>query len=113
MFTKDAMLSCRDCGESFTFSVDEQSEFASVGRLHPPSRCPVCRTARKARQAQLGGVRASPGFRERREQPQTKTTCAACGNPATVPFALRSDRVAYCSPCFEQRRASSQSEARG
>jgi CxxC-x17-CxxC domain-containing protein len=108
----DVVLTCRDCDGPFNFTADERGRMAEAGRSHPPSRCPNCRAARKARQEQTGGVRAAPGFRERRVQPTTTstTTCAACGKPAVVPFVLRTDRVAYCSPCFEQRRESPRSE---
>jgi CxxC-x17-CxxC domain-containing protein len=104
MSTADSVLICRDCEGPFTFSAEERGRFTSAGRSHPPSRCPKCRAERIARQEQTGGRRAAPGFRDRREQPTTSTTCGACGKSVVVPFILRSDRVAYCSPCFEQRR---------
>jgi CxxC-x17-CxxC domain-containing protein len=110
MSSGDAVLLCRDCEHAFTFTAEERGRETDAGRSHPPSRCPDCRAERKARQEQTGGVRAAPGFRDRRVQPMTTTTCAACGKPAVVPFVVRADRVAYCSPCFEQRRESARSE---
>lgn len=112
MSAADALLTCRDCGIDFVFTSEERENQAGAGRSHPPSRCPDCRVKRKARQDLLGGVRAAPGFRDRREQPMTTTTCRACGKPAVVPFVVRGDRAAYCSPCFEQRRATGESEAK-
>jgi len=103
----DATLQCRDCTRSFTFSAEEQASFAERGMVHPPSRCPACRAERKTRQEQMGRPLPAPRFRDRRDQVVTSTTvCGACGKPAVVPFAVRSDRVAYCSPCYEERRAS-------
>jgi CxxC-x17-CxxC domain-containing protein len=112
MSAADVVLTCRDCAGPFAFTAEERDRLADVGRSHPPSRCPDCRALRKARQEEKGGVPVPPGFRELRVQPMTTTTCGACGAPAVVPFALRGGRVAYCSPCFEQRRAAARNEPR-
>jgi CxxC-x17-CxxC domain-containing protein len=101
------VLVCRDCGQAFTFDAEERAIFASRGLVHPPSRCEACRAERKSRQEQTGRPLPAPRFRDRRQEVVTTTTvCGACGKLAVVPFAVRSDRVAYCSPCFEERRAS-------
>jgi CxxC-x17-CxxC domain-containing protein len=110
MSTADAVLKCRDCEGPFTFTAEERSRLAAAGRSHPPSRCPDCRALRKARQEQTGGMRTPPGFRELRVSPMTTAICGACGKPASMPFAMRRDRVAYCSPCFEQRREAARNE---
>jgi CxxC-x17-CxxC domain-containing protein len=113
MSPADVMLTCRDCTVAFVFTAEERESQAHAGRTHPPSRCPECRAERKARQEQIGGVRVAPGFRDRREQAaMTTTTCSACGKPAVLPFVMRGDRAAFCSPCFEQRRASGENAAR-
>ena len=44
----DKTLTCRDCGQAFTFSAGEQEFYASRGFTNEPSRCPDCRAARKA-----------------------------------------------------------------
>jgi CxxC-x17-CxxC domain-containing protein len=102
----DALLICRDCKQSFTFSDQERVDFASHGLTYAPSRCQDCRAARKSRQKQTGAFLPAPRFRDRREHVATgtTTTCSACGNVAVVPFVLRTNQVAYCSPCFERRR---------
>lgn len=105
MPSADAGFVCRDCQRSFTFSAEERSEYDSLGRTHPPSRCPECREERKTRQEQTGRPRPAPGFRERRDVTYT-AICSSCGKPAILPFAVRADRAAYCSTCFERRRAS-------
>ena len=43
----DATLTCRDCGQAFTFTTGEQDFYASRG-FSEPSRCPDCRAQRKA-----------------------------------------------------------------
>ena len=43
----DTTLTCRDCGQAFTFTAGEQDFYASRG-FSEPSRCPECRAARKA-----------------------------------------------------------------
>jgi len=43
----DTTLTCRDCGQHFTFTSGEQDFYASRG-YSEPSRCPDCRAARKA-----------------------------------------------------------------
>src|SRR2546423_15682333 len=49
----DTTLTCRDCGQSFTFTSGEQDFYASRG-FSEPSRCADCRAARKS-QRDTGG----------------------------------------------------------
>lgn len=93
---QDRFLTCRDCGQEFTFTAGEQEFFASKGLTNAPSRCPECRKARR------GNSFSSP--RPRGEQHEA--ICAACGKPTTVPFIPREDRPVYCSDCFQEQRAS-------
>jgi CxxC-x17-CxxC domain-containing protein len=95
---QDRILTCRDCGQEFTFTAGEQEFFATKGLTNAPSRCPDCR---KARRNSSGGS-SSP--RPRGEQHEA--ICANCGNPTTVPFIPREDRPVYCSDCFQAQRAS-------
>lgn len=39
----DRELTCRDCGETFTFSIGEQRYFRDHGFGDDPIRCPSCR----------------------------------------------------------------------
>jgi CxxC-x17-CxxC domain-containing protein len=91
----DRNLTCRDCGESFIFSVGEQSFFASKGLTNDPQRCANCRAVAKRTRAA-----ASDGARE-----YHAAVCNSCGGQAMVPFLPRSDRPVYCSSCFDQVRA--------
>jgi CxxC-x17-CxxC domain-containing protein len=108
----DTTLTCRDCGQAFTFTGGEQDFYASRG-YSDPSRCPDCRAARKAQRdggssygggygSSYGGDPAAGAGRGPREL--FSTTCASCGQEAQVPFQPRGDKPVYCSACFEQRR---------
>src|SRR5450756_31646 len=44
---QDKTLVCSDCGQEFTFSASEQEFFTQKG-FSQPSRCRLCRAARKA-----------------------------------------------------------------
>ena len=95
---QDRTLTCRDCGQDFTFSAGEQEFYASRGLTNDPGRCPSCRAARRS------GSGKSFASRERGEK--FETTCASCGRPTTVPFVPREGRPVYCSDCFQPERAS-------
>ena len=41
----DKTLTCRDCGNPFTFTEGEQAFFAEKGFTNEPGRCPECRAA--------------------------------------------------------------------
>jgi len=49
----DTILTCRDCGQAFTFTSGEQDFYASRG-FSEPSRCADCRATRKS-QRDAGG----------------------------------------------------------
>lgn len=44
---KDKELTCKDCGNKFTFTAREQAFYAEKG-FSEPLRCKTCRDARKA-----------------------------------------------------------------
>ncbi len=93
---QDRTLTCRDCGQDFTFSAGEQEFYAGRGLTNVPGRCPSCRAARRSGQSSAPRMRGE----------QYETTCASCGRPATVPFVPREGRPVYCSDCFQSQRAS-------
>ena len=112
----DKTLTCRDCGNSFTFTEGEQEFFAQKGFTNEPSRCVECRTARKARtgggsrpaydndRGYSGGGYGGSGY-SRAPREMFSATCSECGQVAQVPFQPRTDKPVYCSSCFEQRRS--------
>jgi CxxC-x17-CxxC domain-containing protein len=111
----DTTLTCRDCGQAFTFTSGEQEFYASRG-FSEPSRCPDCRAARKAERGgsggggggyssygSSGGYGGGGGGRGAREM--FSATCSSCGKEAQVPFQPSGDKPVYCSDCFQQRGA--------
>jgi CxxC-x17-CxxC domain-containing protein len=95
---QDRILTCRDCGQEFTFTAGEQQFFATKGLTNTPSRCPECRKAR--RNGSSSNQRPRGGSSE-----QYEAVCASCGRTTTVPFIPREDRPVYCSDCFQEQRA--------
>jgi hypothetical protein len=43
----DKTLTCKDCGNEFTFTEGEQAFYKEKGFENEPQRCPDCRKARK------------------------------------------------------------------
>ena len=107
----DKTLTCRDCGQSFTFSEGEQAFFAEKGFTNEPSRCPVCRSARKAQRGSSGYDSAggySSGYASeysRRPREMFEAVCSGCGGIARVPFQPSGNKPVYCSSGFEQHRS--------
>lgn len=87
---EDRTLTCKECGEEFTFTAGEQEFYAEKGFENEPQRCKSCRDSRK---------QANRNSRE-----MYTATCASCGKEAKVPFQPREDRPVYCSECFAQQR---------
>lgn len=88
---QDKTIVCKDCGEEFVFTANEQEFFAEKGFTNEPQRCKPCRDTRKNN----GGGR---GPRE-----MFDAVCASCGNNCKVPFQPKADRPVYCSECFSNR----------
>jgi len=95
----DKTLACQDCGQSFTFSADDQEFFSTKG-YSEPKRCPSCRQARKAERGNGGG--GGGGYSSSREM--HAVVCAECGQNTEVPFEPRGDRPVYCRDCFSRRQ---------
>src|SRR5438876_8250781 len=104
----DTTITCRDCGQAFTFTSGEQDFYASRG-FSEPSRCADCRAARKAQRDGGGssynsyGSSSSYGRGERSQREMFSATCSSCGQQAQVPFQPSGDKPVYCSSCFQQR----------
>jgi CxxC-x17-CxxC domain-containing protein len=113
----DTTLTCRDCGQAFTFTSGEQEFYASRG-FSEPSRCADCRAARKSQRdgggsyssygsspSYSGGGGGGGGYSSgpRAEREMFSATCSSCGQEAKVPFQPSNDKPVYCSTCFQQR----------
>lgn len=92
---QDKTLVCKDCGQEFAFTANEQEFYASKGFENEPGRCPSCRAAKKQQRGGFGGGR------ERQMYP---ATCSECGAETTVPFQPTGDRPIYCRDCFQSKR---------
>lgn len=103
----DKTMTCRDCGNTFTFTEGEQDFYVQKG-FSEPSRCPDCRAAKKAARNSGGGYGDSDGGYGgggggySRERTMTQVTCANCGKETEVPFVPRGDRPVYCTDCYSQ-----------
>ena len=95
----DKKLQCTDCGQTFTFTADEQEFHANKGYTNEPKRCPTCREARRTQRHNSGGYRSS-----RQIYP---AVCAECGKECEVPFEPREGRPVYCSECYGKMKSSS------
>src|ERR671928_1918130 len=95
----DTTLTCRDCGQAFTFTSGEQDFYASRG-FSEPTRCADCRAARKV-QRDGGRSSSSYGESDRGQREMFSVTCSSCGQDAQVPFQPSGDKPVYCSSCFQ------------
>jgi CxxC-x17-CxxC domain-containing protein len=120
----DKTLTCRDCGNTFTFTEGEQDFYSQKG-YSEPMRCPDCRAAKKAARSSGGygdsyggggygggGGGYNGGGYGRSERTMTQVTCANCGKETEVPFVPRGDKPVYCSDCFSQMGGRSRSSGR-
>ncbi|MEK9176645.1 MAG: zinc-ribbon domain containing protein [Patescibacteria group bacterium] len=96
MAFQDQTLTCRDCGNPFTWTASEQEFYQSKGFQNSPVRCPSCRQAKKARM-DGGGGRGGP-------RQTYEITCSNCGKKDMVPFQPRGDRPVLCGDCFRKQR---------
>jgi len=114
----DKALTCRDCGQAFTFTAGEQEFHASKGFENEPSRCQDCRAARKSERGGGSGGYGSGGYSSgggygRGERQMYSATCSSCGQEARVPFEPRGDKPVYCSNCYTPRQSGGYGGGRG
>ena len=129
----DRQLTCRDCGQSFTFTAGEQDFYTQRG-YSEPQRCPSCRAARKAQRGDSGGGGgysssggygggggssyggggggggySSGGGRGYSSGPRQMypAVCSSCGKETEVPFQPTAGKPVYCRECFQNQRSSS------
>jgi CxxC-x17-CxxC domain-containing protein len=115
----DRTLTCRDCGQEFTFTAGEQAFYQERGYTEP-QRCPACRAARKAQRgdsagggsygnssygSSSGGAR-SGGYSSGPRQ-MYPAVCSSCGKDTEVPFQPTAGKPVYCRECFQEQRGSS------
>ena len=99
MSFQDKTLTCRDCGQQFTFTAGEQEFYAAKGLQNEPGRCPDCRAIRRGSRGAGAGAGAGAGGGASTRQ-MYEVVCSNCGQVAQVPFQPTSGRPVYCSDCF-------------
>ena len=98
---ENKVLTCKDCGNPFDFTVRDQMFYAEKGFENEPQRCRDCRGVRKTARANGNGIPSSTaGLRE-----MFDAVCAQCGTATTVPFKPRGDRPVYCRSCYQSQNA--------
>jgi CxxC-x17-CxxC domain-containing protein len=119
----DKTITCRDCGEGFTFTAGEQAFYQERG-FSEPQRCASCRAERKSQRAASGqdaGGYASGGYASggystgggysrgggysSGSRQMFPAVCSSCGKETEVPFQPTSGKPVYCRECFAERRA--------
>lgn len=92
----DKTIVCKDCGQEFTFTANEQEFYAEKGFTNEPQRCKACRDAKKRARNDDRGYNG--------ERRMYDAVCSECGKPCQVPFQPSNDKPIYCSDCFRSRR---------
>ena len=117
----DTTITCRDCGQAFTFTAGEQAFYQERG-FSAPQRCASCRAERKSQRgdsgnssygasdsygggSSYGGSRGGGGGSSYGSPRQLyAAVCSSCGKETEVPFQPRNDKPVYCRECFAERR---------
>lgn len=129
----DRSLTCRDCGQEFTFTAGEQDFYTQRG-FSDPQRCPSCRAQRKSQRnsggdsygggggyssggygndsgyssgggGYRGGNGGGGGYSSGPRQLYS-ATCSECGRETEVPFNPTPGKPVYCRDCFQARKTS-------
>ncbi len=102
MSFQDRTLTCADCGQSFTFSAEDQEYHAQKGYANDPKRCSSCRQSRRDNRS--GGYGSSGGYGGggSYQREMFPAVCASCGKDTEVPFQPKADRPVYCRDCYER-----------
>jgi CxxC-x17-CxxC domain-containing protein len=119
----DSTITCRDCGQAFTFTAGEQAFYQERG-FSEPQRCASCRAERKTQRnaaessygdsgsrsygdsggGSYGGSRGGGSSYSSGPRQLYPAVCSACGTETEVPFQPRTDKPVYCRECFAERR---------
>ncbi len=87
---QDRTLTCKDCGQDFTFTAGEQHFFSTRDFQNEPKRCKACKAKRQ------GGTPQS--------KVETTVKCSGCSKDTTVPFRPTQGRPVFCRECFQNRK---------
>ena len=106
MAFQERTLTCVDCGQSFPFTVEDQTYHADKGFTNDPKRCSACRSARRSDRE--GGSSYGGGYRSAPRE-MFPVVCGQCGKNTEVPFKPTSDKPVYCRDCYSRRQESGSS----
>ena len=98
---QDETLVCRDCGEEFVFTVQEQQFYAEKGFENKPSRCKSCRIARKSERNDRG--EGGGGRYGRSDRVMCDAICAECGAPTQCPLSQGRPSVIFATTVFPRK----------
>lgn len=90
---EDKTIICKDCGNEFIFTVQEQEFYAEKGFQNEPARCLACRRSRKQQMNRRG---------DGAERQLYTVNCSNCGVETQVPFKPSGIRPVYCRDCFQK-----------
>jgi len=88
-------LTCKDCGRSFPFTVEDQKKYGLKG-YSDPIRCEVCRRQKKILKLAIEDkvpIHELVKFEER---------CYKCGRKFYTNFKGKLGENVYCDDCFKQ-----------
>lgn len=100
---RDSKITCINCGKEFIFSARDQHFYEEMGFRNAPKRCRECRALMK-RERQF--VTRPDGT----QKELFKSTCAACGRPAYVPFKPTGYKPVYCRDCLVANKIKEQAQ---
>jgi CxxC-x17-CxxC domain-containing protein len=85
---EDQTITCKDCGNDFVFTAQDQKYYAENGFKNVPTRCLNCRKQ----------------MREKKEltEPRFSIECSKCHKKSDVPFEASDQTPIFCQNCFEE-----------
>lgn len=87
----DTHLTCKECGQGFVWTADQQKEYARRGFVNQPARCLACREK----------------SREAKKELAFEIKCSACGKKDDVFLKINKDQPVFCDKCFSALRKKS------
>lgn len=93
----DKKIICKNCGDEFIFTENEQAFYKEKGFENDPQKCPKCRAEAK-KQHSRGNSRGNSG---RSDRQMYQATCAECGKTTMVPFKPNGVKPVYCKDCYQ------------
>lgn len=85
---QDRTLKCKDCGQEFIWTKEEQEFFAAKGFKNKPARCKNCRQRN----------------RQKVESEYFRVNCSICGASGDILYKARDPHAQiFCKDCFKTK----------